>query len=74
MSRQPPQMTRAKRLSHDQAIALRKARVAEGLTRAQLAVAIGVDPSTVARWEDGVSYPSPLALGVLRDRYPGVGL
>jgi DNA-binding transcriptional regulator YiaG len=74
MSRQPPQMTRAKRLSHDQALGLRKARVAAGLTRAQLAVSLGVDPSTVARWEDGVSYPSPLALSALRMRFPGVGL
>jgi transcriptional regulator with XRE-family HTH domain len=55
-------------------VALHAARTAEGLTRAQLAVALGVDPSTVARWEEGVSYPSPMALVALRARFPGVGL
>jgi DNA-binding transcriptional regulator YiaG len=67
-------MTRAQRLTWDQRVALHAARAAEGLTRAQLAVALGVDPSTVARWEEGVSYPSPMALSALRARFPGVGL
>lgn len=74
MSRQSPRMTRAVRLTHDQRTALMAARMDLELTRAQLAVAIGVDPSTVARWEEGVSYPSPMALAALRARFPGVGL
>lgn len=74
MSRQSPRMTRAPRLSTHQRDALEGARIGAGLTRAQLAVALGVDPSTVARWEEGVSYPSPMALAALRARFPGVGL
>ena len=56
-------MSRAHRLTWEQRIALHAARTTEGLTRAQLAVALGVDPSTVARWEEGVSFPSPMAGG-----------
>lgn len=74
MSRQSPRMSRAARLTHDQRTALMAARMDLELTRAQLAVALGVDPSTVARWEEGVSYPSPMALAALRARFPGVGL
>lgn len=74
MSRQSPRMSRAARLTWEQRLSLHAARTAEGLTRAQLAVALGVDPSTVARWEEGVSYPSPMALAALRARFPGVGL
>ena len=51
---------------------LAAARKDEGLTRAQLAVAIGVDPATVARWEAGATHPSPLALAALVARYPAV--
>lgn len=54
--------------------ALRAAREADGFTRAQLAVALGVDPSTLMRWEEGISRPSPLALVALRARFPDAGL
>lgn len=60
----PPDMRRA----------LKAAREAENLTCAQLAVQLGVDPSTLARWENGSQYPSALALAALRARLPGVGL
>ena len=64
----PPRLTSAQRK------ALTIARLQASLTRAQLAVALGVDPATVARWETGASYPSPLALAALRQRFPGVAL
>lgn len=51
---------------------LKSARTVARLTRAQLAVELGVDPSTVARWETGVSDPTPLALAAIRRRFPGV--
>lgn len=56
-------MTRGDRLR------LRADRLAAGLTRAQLAVQLGVDPSTVARWETGISDPTPLAAAALRARF-----
>lgn len=38
--------------------ALRDARKSAGFTRLRVAVAIGVDPSTVQRWEDGRNMPA----------------
>ncbi len=39
-----------------------KCRLALGLTQEQLAVALGVTYSTINRWENGRSKPSPLAM------------
>ena len=39
------------------AITLRAARVNVGLTQAQAAKEIGVEPNTISRWELGTSFP-----------------
>jgi putative transcriptional regulator len=41
---------------------IRELRLALGLTQEQLAVALGVTYSTINRWENGRSKPSPLAM------------
>ena len=41
---------------------IHKLRLALGLTQEQLAVALGVTYSTINRWENGRSKPSPLAM------------
>ncbi len=42
-------------------------RGALGLTQEQFAARIGVTPSTVNRWENGVGKPSPLAMAKLKE-------
>lgn len=44
---------------------LRTARTNAGLTRLRLAVAIGVDPSTIRRWEVGGAAPTAVHLARL---------
>jgi putative transcriptional regulator len=41
---------------------IRELRLTLGLTQEQLAVALGVTYSTINRWENGRSKPSPLAM------------
>ncbi len=41
---------------------IRELRLALGLTQEQLAAALGVTYSTINRWENGRSKPSPLAM------------
>jgi putative transcriptional regulator len=41
---------------------IHKLRLALGLTQEQFAVALGVTYSTINRWENGRSKPSPLAM------------
>jgi len=65
-------MTRPTALSESQIRRLRDARTTAGLTVPQLAVAIGVEPVTVYRWEAGKAFPSPLALEKLAAHLPGV--
>jgi transcriptional regulator with XRE-family HTH domain len=43
----------------DEASALCRARLTAGLTMTQLAIKIGVAPSTISRWENGVRTPAP---------------
>jgi DNA-binding transcriptional regulator YiaG len=55
---------------------LRYARRAMGVTRAQLAQALGVTPETVSRWETGAEAYKPvvpLALATLLDMFEGDG-
>jgi putative transcriptional regulator len=51
---------------------IRKLRLSTGLTQEQFAHTLGVTYSTLNRWENGRSKPSPLAMekieGMLRDR------
>lgn len=44
---------------------IKSARIAAGLTQAQLAKRMRVEPITVSRWERGVFVPSPHALARL---------
>lgn len=46
---------------------IREAREKAGFTILQLAVAAGVDPSTVWRWENGKGKPQFGGISVLRD-------
>lgn len=39
--------------------ALTRKRLAAGLTKSQLAEKLGLDPSTVGKWESGKSTPEP---------------
>lgn len=45
----------------------RSARIILGLTQAQLAERLGVEPSTVSRWETGKIYPGPDILNQFHD-------
>ncbi len=46
---------------------LRETREMRGLSRAELAVLLSVDYSTVGNWERGTSYPRPLQERELRN-------
>lgn len=59
-----------KRLTVKQRQALIDARIEASMTIPQLAVLVGVNPSTVYRWESGESYPSQLALKALAEKFP----
>ena len=47
---------------------IRRLRQAEGLTQEQFARLLGVTWTTISRWENGKSQPSPLALSSLKKR------
>lgn len=51
---------------------IRSARKAADLTQLALAVAIGVDPMSVSRWELGLFVPSGLAWARLCERLPSL--
>ena len=65
-------MPKPARLTATQIKRLRDQRAAKKLTVAQLAVAIGVTPTTVYRWERGETYPTGLAAASLEHVLPGV--
>jgi len=51
---------------------IREAREKAGFTILQLAVAAGVDPSTVWRWENGKGKPQFGGISMLRDTLAGM--
>lgn len=50
-------------------VTLRAARLRRGMTRAELALALGVHASTVKRWEEGSSRPTARHRDVLQDLF-----
>ena len=48
---------------------LKEARLKQRLTREQAAERLGVDPSTVKRWENGTSTPQPINLHSITEVY-----
>jgi transcriptional regulator with XRE-family HTH domain len=47
-------------------------RLLAGLTQEQLATSLGVTHSTINRWENGRSKPSPMAISAIAFHYGGV--
>lgn len=56
-------------MNADLADRLKRAREAWGHSQAQAAQAIGVTPSTVSHWEQGVQLPRNQAIRAALDRY-----
>ncbi|MBD2302994.1 helix-turn-helix transcriptional regulator [Nostoc sp. FACHB-190] len=52
---------------------IRDLRLAFGLTQEQLAAQLGVTYSTINRWENGRSTPSPLAMGKIEEMLEKMG-
>ncbi|MUL39483.1 helix-turn-helix domain-containing protein [Gloeocapsopsis dulcis] len=60
-------VTRRKRQPHEEdVVPLRAIREQLGLTQAQFAVAVGIDPSTVSRCERGIAEPNLTVLQTKR--------
>lgn len=51
---------------------IRKIRADLGLTQEKFASLIGVSWSSVTRWENGFSRPSPMAINRIRDIQKGI--
>ena len=59
--------------SDDLAVLIREIRGRLGLTQEKFAAKLGVTLSTINRWENGRTRPSPLAMQRLRELVAGLG-
>ncbi|MBD2666715.1 helix-turn-helix domain-containing protein [Richelia sinica] len=52
---------------------IRELRLLTGLTQEQFAASLGVTYSTINRWENGRSQPSPIAMKLIQQRLEEMG-